>query len=112
MTSCAVGCVREPRDPHVPRVHRCHSRGNRADVVFGLDLGAEAKMQSIASSTGAPATVFVGVSEQLFDDEAVLPVRLRFFTPEIEESICGHGTIAALEALQNVGVQRLSISQW
>lgn len=73
--------------------------GNRADVVFGLDLESEQKMQSIASSTGAPVTVFVGVSERLFDDEATLPLRLRFFTPEIEENVCGHGTIAALEAL-------------
>jgi trans-2,3-dihydro-3-hydroxyanthranilate isomerase len=77
--------------------------GNRADVVFGLDLESERKMQEIASSTGAPATVFVGVSQKLFDDEAPLPLRLRFFTPEIEENVCGHGTIAALEALHARG---------
>jgi PhzF family phenazine biosynthesis protein len=47
--------------------------------------------------------VFVGVSQRLFDDEATLPLRLRFFTPEIEENFCGHGTIAALEALHARG---------
>ena len=77
--------------------------GNRAAVVFGLDLESKRKMQSIASSTGAPVTVFVGVSERLFDDEATLPLRLRFFTPHVEESVCGHGTIAALEALHERG---------
>lgn len=77
--------------------------GNRAAVVFGLDLESEKKMQSIASSSDAPVTVFVGFSEKLFDDEAMLPLRLRFFTPHIEESVCGHGTIAALEMLHHKG---------
>lgn len=77
--------------------------GNRAAVVFGLDLESELKMQSIASSSGAPVSVFVGFSEMLFDDAAMLPLRLRFFTPHIEESVCGHGTIAALEALKARG---------
>jgi trans-2,3-dihydro-3-hydroxyanthranilate isomerase len=77
--------------------------GNRADVVFGLDLESERKMQDIASSTGAPATVFVGVSERLLNDETALPVRLRFFTPEIEENVCGHGAIAAIHALHARG---------
>ena len=77
--------------------------GNRAAVVLGLDLESERKMQSIASSSGAPVTVFVGFSEKLFDDEVTLPLRLRFFTPYAEESVCGHGTIAALEMLKARG---------
>lgn len=77
--------------------------GNRAAVVFGLELESERIMQSIASSSGAPVTVFVGFSEQLFDDEATLPLRLRFFTPHTEENVCGYGTIAALEALHQRG---------
>jgi trans-2,3-dihydro-3-hydroxyanthranilate isomerase len=79
------------------------SGGNRASVVFGLDIESTKKMQSIASSTGSPATVFVGISQGLFDDEAPMPMRLRFFTPTIEENICGHGTIAALEAVRARG---------
>jgi PhzF family phenazine biosynthesis protein len=77
--------------------------GNRAAVVFGLDLESEQKMQDIASSTDAPVTVFVGVSGRLFDDEAIMPLKLRFFTPHTEENVCGHGTIAALEALHARG---------
>jgi trans-2,3-dihydro-3-hydroxyanthranilate isomerase len=79
------------------------SGGNRASVVFGLDIESTKKMQSIAASTGSPATVFVGISQGLFRDEAPMPMRLRFFTPEIEENICGHGTIAALEAMRSRG---------
>lgn len=77
--------------------------GNRAAVVFGLDMASERKMQELASSLNAPATVFVGVSQRLFRDESPFPLRLRFFTPEIEENICGHGTIAALHALKARG---------
>ncbi len=73
--------------------------GNRAAVVFGLDMDSSRKMQELASSLNAPATVFVGISEKLFEDESVLPLRLRFFTPELEENICGHGTVAAIHTL-------------
>ena len=79
------------------------SGGNRASVVFGLEIESNKEMQSIASSTGSPATVFVGISQGLFRDDAPMPLRLRFFTPEIEENICGHGTIAALEAVRTRG---------
>ena len=77
--------------------------GNRAAVVFGLDLESERKMQELASSLGVPATVFVGISQKLFEDESPLPLRLRFFTPHTEENVCGHGTIAALLAIQARG---------
>lgn len=73
--------------------------GNRAAVVFGLDMDSSRKMQELAASLNAPATVFVGISEKLFDQESVLPLRLRFFTPELEENICGHGTVAAIHAI-------------
>ncbi len=77
--------------------------GNKAAVVFGLNLESSRKMQELSSSIGAPATVFVGISNTLFEDESPLPLRLRFFTPYIEEDICGHGTIAALIALEARG---------
>jgi PhzF family phenazine biosynthesis protein len=73
--------------------------GNGAAVVFGLDMDSDRKMQELAASLNAPATVFVGISEKLFDDESILPLRLRFFTPSLEENICGHGTVAAIHAL-------------
>lgn len=77
--------------------------GNRAAVVFGLDMDSDRKMQNLAASLNAPATVFVGISEKLFEDESVMPLRFRFFTPELEENICGHGTIAAIHAIKARG---------
>ncbi len=77
--------------------------GNKAAVVFGLNLESSRKMMELASSIGAPATVFVGISDTLFEAESPLPLRLRFFTPHIEENVCGHGTIAALIAIQARG---------
>jgi trans-2,3-dihydro-3-hydroxyanthranilate isomerase len=77
--------------------------GNAAAVVFGLDMDSSRKMQELAASLNAPATVFVGISEKLFDQESILPLRLRFFTPELEENICGHGTIAAIHAIKARG---------
>ncbi len=77
--------------------------GNKAAVVFGLNLESSRKMMELASSIGAPATVFVGISDTLFEAESPLPLRLRFFTPYIEENVCGHGTIAALIALEARG---------
>jgi trans-2,3-dihydro-3-hydroxyanthranilate isomerase len=74
--------------------------GNRAAVVFGLNLESENKMQDLAVSLNTPATVFVGISNRLFEDESPLPLRLRFFTPHCEENICGHGSVAALLALK------------
>ena len=83
-----------------PKV-RGSSTGNHAAVVFGLNMESDRKMQELASSIGAPATVFVGVSERLFDDLAPMPTQLRFFTPTMEESVCGHGTLAAIQALHD-----------
>ncbi len=77
--------------------------GNLAAVVFGLDVESTRKMQELATSIGAPATAFVGISQRLFHDESAFPLRLRFFTPELEENVCGHATIAALHALKARG---------
>jgi PhzF family phenazine biosynthesis protein len=74
--------------------------GNRAAIVIGADQYTDHRMLELASSLNVPATVFVLVSEILFDNEDPFPLRLRFFTPQLEENICGHGTIAALIHLQ------------
>ncbi len=74
--------------------------GNGAAIVVGADQYADHRLQELASSLGVPATVFVLVSEPLLRAEDPFPLKLRFFTPTIEENICGHGTIAALLHLQ------------
>jgi PhzF family phenazine biosynthesis protein len=76
--------------------------GNRAAIVVGADQYTDRRMKELASSLGAPATVFVLISELLLSNEDSFPLKLRFFTPTTEENICGHGTIAALLHLQRV----------
>jgi trans-2,3-dihydro-3-hydroxyanthranilate isomerase len=75
------------------------SGGSRVSVGFGVDMESTKTMQLIAATTGAPATVFVGVSEALFREEVPFPLRLRFFTPQVERDDDGYGTIAALHAI-------------
>lgn len=69
--------------------------GNRASVIFGMDLRRQDEMQHLAKDLGTPASVFVG--EPVWEN-SVCSIKLRFFTPQIEEAICGHGTIAAVFA--------------
>lgn len=69
--------------------------GNPAAVVFGAEDYSSERLQALAASIGAPATAFVLPSRRA-------TYRLRFFTPEIEENVCGHATIAALRALSSL----------
>lgn len=61
--------------------------GNKAGVVLDAEKLSNKQMQSVAHAVGAPETAFV-----LTDNEA--SYRLRFFTPTVEVSLCGHATIA------------------
>lgn len=68
-------------------------KGNPAGVVLNGDALSAAQMQSIAAQTGFTETTFVCHLNR--------PVpRLRYFSPEAEMNLCGHGTIAAWTALQ------------
>jgi PhzF family phenazine biosynthesis protein len=63
-------------------------RGNPAGVLL-LDAGLpDIEMQAIAAETGLPATVFI-----LPSADGVHPIR--WFGPEREIALCGHGTLAA-----------------
>ena len=63
--------------------------GNAAGVVPDGRGLADSQMQQIANELGASETAFV-----LASDPADL--RLRFFTPTTEVSLCGHATVASL----------------
>lgn len=69
--------------------------GNPA-VVCLLPWAAESEwMQAVAAETMAPATAFV-VSHENYR-------AVRWFTPETELERCGHGTLAATQALRETG---------
>jgi len=68
--------------------------GNPAGVVLDADQLTESEMQRIARTNGFTETTFVLSSEQA-------DYRMRYFAPEREMDLCGHGTIAALTALDS-----------
>src|SRR5262245_22705517 len=48
-------------------------------------------MQAIAAELAQPITAFVAGARS--------PYRIRWYTPAVEERLCGHGTVAAVHAL-------------
>lgn len=66
--------------------------GNAAGVVPDARGLAESQMQAIANELGASETAFVLASE-------AADLRLRYFTPTTEVSLCGHATVASLAHL-------------
>lgn len=68
--------------------------GNPAGVVLNADQLTEPEMQRIARKNGFTETTFVLSSEQA-------DYRMRYFAPEREMDLCGHGTIAALTAIDS-----------
>jgi len=66
--------------------------GNPATVVFDADGLDEVLMQRIAHEAGSPVTSFVLRSRKA-------DVRMRFFSPHLEEPLSGHGIIGALWCL-------------
>lgn len=67
--------------------------GNTAGVVLKADNLSEEEMKKIASIMGFSETVFIMASK-------VADFKLRFFTPNNEVDLCGHGTIAAFSLLR------------
>ncbi len=68
-------------------------KGNPAGLVLDADELTTAQMQEIARRVGFNETSFICHSTEA-------DLRLRYFTPGYEMELCGHGTIAALYALQ------------
>lgn len=63
--------------------------GNPTGVVFDSDVLDETQMQRIANEMGTSVTAFVMRSRKA-------DARIRFFSPQAEEPLSGHGTIGAL----------------
>ena len=80
--------------------------GNPAGVWVGDELPDAATMQKIAADVGASETAFVAPATGV-DRE------VRYFSPELEVSFCGHATIATgavLGTLDGEGTYRLATS--
>lgn len=71
---------------HIP------GKGNPAGVVFDADNLTKEQMQRIAKKVGFNETAFLLKSSQA-------DLRIRYFTPEHEMNLCGHGTVASIYAM-------------
>lgn len=70
--------------------------GNPAGVVENEKRLTPQEKQEISGDVGVSETVFINtIDNQLYD--------VTFFTPNKEVDLCGHGTIAAFQALLNEG---------
>lgn len=72
------------------------NKGNPAGVVLHADKLTDDEMQNIAYKVGFNETAFLMQS-------SVADWRIRYFTPGYEMDLCGHGTVAAIYALQTRG---------
>ncbi|AQY50313.1 isomerase [Listeria weihenstephanensis] len=70
--------------------------GNPAGVMLESDKLSTEEMQEIARAIGFNETAFTMKSD-------VADIRLRYFTPGHEMNLCGHGTMAAIHALNDQG---------
>jgi len=65
------------------------NKGNPAGIVFDANWISYNEMQSISNRIGFNETVFILESK-------VADIRLRYFTPNHEMNLCGHGTVASI----------------
>ncbi|SFJ51272.1 MULTISPECIES: PhzF family phenazine biosynthesis protein [unclassified Bacillus (in: firmicutes)] len=72
------------------------NKGNPAGVVLHADKLTDDEMQNITYKVGFNETAFLMQS-------SVADWRIRYFTPGYEMDLCGHGTVAAIYALQTRG---------
>ncbi len=68
--------------------------GNPAGVVLNADALTERQMQSIAREMNLSETAFL-----LSPTRSDADVRIRWFTPQTEVSLCGHATVASFHVL-------------
>ncbi|OEH93641.1 PhzF family phenazine biosynthesis protein [Bacillus solimangrovi] len=73
------------------------NKGNPAGVVLNTDSLTDKQMQEIALKVGFNETTFPVKSD-------VADIRLRYFTPGHEMSLCGHGTVSTIYALASKGI--------
>jgi PhzF family phenazine biosynthesis protein len=69
--------------------------GNPAGVCLLPAPGDERWMQSVATEMNLPATAFLCHHADGFS--------LRWFTPTVEDDMCGHATLASAHVLWEVG---------
>lgn len=72
-------------------------KGNPAGIIFDADNLTTIEMQTIAKLIGFNETCFILKS-------SVADLRLRYFTPNHEMNLCGHGTVASICELMSQSI--------
>jgi PhzF family phenazine biosynthesis protein len=73
-------------------------RGNPAAVCVLEEWPADELLQKVAAEMNLSETAFI-VGRDLEQADGPRPVRLRWFTPEVEVPLCGHATLATSAVL-------------
>lgn len=81
-----------PRIQHWDAFTRQTGKGNPAGIVLAAENLSDSDMQAIARKIAFNDTAFVMPSRNA-------DVRIRYFAPQREVSLCGHATVAAFSAL-------------
>lgn len=73
-------------------------KGNPAGVCISQHVLDEALMLSIADEMAVPETAFLALES----------MTLKWFTPEVEVQLCGHGTLATVHVMKEKGLVKAS----
>ena len=72
-------------------------KGNPAGVCISQELLDESLMLSIAEEMAVPETAFLALDT----------MSLKWFTPEVEVKLCGHGTLATVHVMKKQGLAKV-----
>ena len=72
-------------------------KGNPAVVCISQELLDESLMLSIAEEMAVPETAFLALDT----------MSLKWFTPEVEVKLCGHGTLATVHVMKEQGLAKV-----
>ncbi len=73
--------------------------GNPAGVILDASGLTDPQMEALAREMAVPVTAFI-----LPPSTAAAHSRIRWYTPQTEVSLCGHGTVASFHALAEEGM--------
>jgi len=75
--------------------------GNPAAVIVSPSLPSESRMQELASDLNQPATTFIALDKH--------PAEVRWYAPDGQIGLCGHGSLAAAAVLRQMDIHSLEL---
>lgn len=75
--------------------------GNPAAVILTPGLPSEGRMRELARDLNQPATTFMAIEKE--------PAEVRWYAPDGQIGLCGHGSLGAAAVLQKMGIPSLDL---